>query len=586
MAMSDAAPYKGKSPFTMLSVEECVATVAKQVLGPLGVEEVALADALGRHLAEDVASAAPIPAFPASIMDGFAVRCSDGLGTFPVDADQFAGTDDMGPLQPGHIRYVTTGSAVPLGADAVVKVEDTLQRVKSSGEVEIDVLVSSKAGANIRQVGSDTAKDEVLLRRGCQLRASELGVLAALNRTSVSVFLLPRVALLSTGNELVELGQTPDESRGQIVDSNRPLLCAMVKELGAMVTDLGVAKDEFECVRATIADAFKFADVVITSGGVSRGNKDYIKEVLEELGEIHFGEMCMKPGKPSTFATVTSAQKQRRLFFGLPGNPVSCFVTFKLLAAPAILKLAGMGSLRSPVYPRVDAVLAQPVQMDPVRPEYHRARARWDSGRIVAESTGFQRSSRIASIAETNCLLEIPKASGTLAKGTVVKALLLGGLRPEAEGFPSPAETEPLVKRRKRRVGLLLLDTAESSKVTALLRASLDAELREERRAKEAEAVKEVVESWCQEKDGLDLVLVLGELGIGNKDAEVVDTLRNLVVAAENVADLILHEGLTATPLAMLSSTVAGYRHSTLLATLPDASPAVGLLCKLITSLP
>lgn len=586
MAMSDAAPYKGKSPFTMLSVEECVATVAKQVLGPLGVEEVALADALGRYLAEDVASAAPIPAFPASIMDGFAVRSSDGLGTFPVDAEQFAG-DDVGPLQPGHLRYITTGSAVPVGADAVVKVEDTLQRVKSSGEVEIDVLVSSKAGANIRQVGSDTAKDEVLLRRGCHLRASELGVLAALNRSCVSVFCLPRVALLSTGDELVELGQVPDESRGQIVDSNRPLLCAMVKELGAMVTDLGVVKDEVECVRATIADAFKFADVVITSGGVSRGNKDYIKEVLEELGELHFGEMCMKPGKPSTFATVKSAENQPRLFFGLPGNPVSCFVTFKLLAAPAILKLAGMGSLRSPVYPRVDAVLCQPVQMDPVRPEYHRARARWDSGRIVAESTGFQRSSRIASIAETNCLLEIPKASGTLAKGTVVKALLLGGLRPEAEGFPSaPQAQTALGSSKRRRVGLLLLDTAQSSKVTEVLRASLDGpELREERRPKEAEAVKKVVESWCQEKNGLDLVLVLGELGVGNKDAEVVDTLRNMVIAAENVADLILHEALKETPLAMLTCTVAGYRHSTLLATLPDA-PGVGQICKLITSLP
>ncbi|CAE7202458.1 CNX1 [Symbiodinium natans] len=202
---------------------------------------------------------------------------------------------------------------------------------------------------------------------------------------------------------------------------------------------MGYVSDDPSKLRATLASAFQQADVVITSGGVSRGSKDYIKELLSEIGEIHFGEMCMKPGKPSTFATVAGPEAQSKLFFGLPGNPVSCFVTFKLLAAPALERLRGLPQA-DPIYPRVDAELAGSVEMDPVRPEYHRARARWESGRIVAESTGFQRSSRIASIAEANCLLEIPKNKGTLPKGTVVKALLLPhgsrSLAPSPEGFP------------------------------------------------------------------------------------------------------------------------------------------------------
>ncbi|CAK9030470.1 Molybdopterin biosynthesis protein CNX1 (Molybdenum cofactor biosynthesis enzyme CNX1) [Includes: Molybdopterin molybdenumtransferase (MPT Mo-transferase) (Domain E) [Durusdinium trenchii] len=580
----------------MLSVEECVSMVSAQVLGPLGREEVALADALGRRLAEDVTASAPIPAFPASIMDGFAVRSSDPPNTYLVDADSLAGGQSAGPLRPGYVRYITTGSFVPEGADAVVKVEDTVQSARSDGQVEVQILVSSKPGANIRAVGSDTAKGEALLSAGCQLRASELGVLAALNRSRLWVHREPRVAVLSTGDELVELGGQPDEGRGQIIDCNRPLLCAMVKELGAIVSDRGQVPDELEHVRATLADALESADLVITSGGVSRGSKDYIKEVLGDLGELHFGEMCMKPGKPSTFATVKTGPDpaQKKLFFGLPGNPVSCFVTFNLLVAPAIQRLRG--SPGSPVYPRVDVELASPVQMDPVRPEYHRARARWQSGRIVAESTGFQRSSRIASIAETNCLLEIPKAHGTLTKGTVVKALLLTGLLPEPEGFPSIAARSvqaPLAPQapsasgdaapRRAKVALLRWDSAGGEVTREQLATFLGPVELIEKQAPEVLEMRELLESWSQESSGMDLILVLGNFGLGAKDENILALLRSLVREAPNVADLLLRQGLEQSPLAMLQCVVAGYRNSTLLVTISSlTSSSLGDLCKLI----
>jgi len=227
--------------------------------------------------------------------------------------------------------------------------------------------------------------------------------------------------------------------------------------------------------------------------------------------------------------------------------------------------------------------------MDPIRPEYHRARARWESGRIIADSTGFQRSSRIASIAETNCLLEIPKATGTLAAGTVVKALLLGGLRPEPEGFPVPKIPMPTVEVQAPttsgpKVGLLLLDTAEGNEVKVMLKVSLADVLREERKPKEVKAITELLELWCQEKEGLDLVLVIGDLNFG--DHEILEALQSLVHRhAENLADLLLHEGLRQSPLAMLRPTVAGYRYSTLVVTLSSStSAAVGSICKVMTS--
>eukprot|EP00913_Durusdinium_trenchii_P007017 g6601.t1 len=289
-----------------------------------------------------------------------------------------------------------------------------------------------------------------------------------------------------------------------------------------------------------MCDVYAILSRTCTDSNKLHVGQDYIKEVLGDLGELHFGEMCMKPGKPSTFATVKTGPDpaQKKLFFGLPGNPVSCFVTFNLLVAPAIQRLRG--SPGSPVYPRVDVELASPVQMDPVRPEYHRARARWQSGRIVAESTGFQRSSRIASIAEarTNCLLEIPKAHGTLTKGTVVKALLLTGLLPEPEGFPSIAARSvqaPLAPQapsasgdaapRRAKVALLRWDSAGGEVTREQLATFLGPVELIEKQAPEVLEMRELLESWSQESSGMDLILVLGNFGLGAKDENILALL-------------------------------------------------------------
>jgi len=596
----------------MLSVDECVGMVASKVLGPLEAQTVPLDAALGRILAKDAMAVEAIPAFPASIMDGFAMRSKDAPGKYPVDelAGTTAGADSHGPLREGHIRYITTGAPVPAGADTVVKVEDTHQLVGADGKLEIEVLCSSKPGANIRAVGSDTKQGEVILRKSCRIGAAEIGVLAALGLGSVEVFREPRVAIISTGDELVDVGAacTLDRGRGQIVDCNRPLLCALARELGVEAVDMGYVTDDLPKLRATLVSAFQQADVVISSGGVSRGSKDFIKELLSELGEIHFGEMCMKPGKPSTFATAAGHGAQRKLFFGLPGNPVSCFVTFKLLAAPALERLRGLPQ-DTPIYPRVDAELAGPVDMDPVRPEYHRARARWEAGRIVAESTGFQRSSRIASIAEANCLLEIPKDKGALPKGTVVKALLLPhgsrSLVPSPEGFPGgrtrgqPPKPPPATtvedsshEARPLRVGLLTIgrDDSNEQAFSDLLTVLSSCEITEREdysvREKSSHFLADLLETWSR-KSACQLILVLADLGLGEVDAAVLEAVREGLKEAPGVADAVARTGLASSPLAMLSPVVAGIQHDTLIVMLPTAwAPScTAMLCKMVTAL-
>lgn len=596
----------------MLSVDECVGMVTNKVLGPLETQTVQLNAALGRILAKDAVAVEAIPAFPASIMDGFAMRSKDAPGKYPVDelAGTTAGADSRGPLREDHIRYITTGAPVPAGADTVVKVEDTHQLVDADGKLEIEVLCSSKPGTNIRAVGSDTKQGEVILRKCCRIGAAEIGVLAALGLASVEVFREPRVAIISTGDELVDVGAacTLDRSRGQIVDCNRPLLCALARELGVEALDMGFVTDDLPKLRATLVSAFQQADVVISSGGVSRGSKDFIKELLSEMGEVHFGEMCMKPGKPSTFATVAGHGAQRKLFFGLPGNPVSCFVTFKLLAAPALERLRGLPQ-DTPIYPRVDAELAGPVDMDPVRPEYHRATARWEAGRIVAESTGFQRSSRIASIADANCLLEIPKDKGTLPKGTVVKALLLPhgsrSLVPSPEGFPGgrtraqPAKPPPAttveagqpLQPRPLRVGLLTIgrdasnDQAFSDLLTVLSSCEIVEKVEYSVEEKSSHFLADLLETWSRKS--CQLILVLADLGLGEVDAAVVQAVREGLKEAPGVADAVARTGLALSPLAMLSPVVAGTQHDTLIVMLPSswAPSCTAMLCKMVAAL-
>jgi len=329
-------------------------------------------------------------------------------------------------LLPGAVAYITTGAPLPPGADAVVMVEEVEQLPGSPPIIRIRRAVS--AGADVRPVGYDVALGEVLLPAGVQLGAAEIGLCATAGAVHVTVYPRPVVAILSTGDELVD-GSAP-LAPGQIRDSNRATLKAAAEAAGARVIDLGIVRDEQAALAATMSDGLAQAQMVLTSGGVSMGTLDFVKPLLAERGHVHFGRLNMKPGKPCMFATVDTPAG-RRLVFGLPGNPVSSLVTFYLLGVPALRKLAGHPQ---PALARVQAHLAQPLALDPQRPEYHRARLVWENerdgagGRYLAFSTGNQASSRLLSMKGANALLELPQSNETLPAGATVSALIIGPL--------------------------------------------------------------------------------------------------------------------------------------------------------------
>lgn len=406
-----------------------------------------------------------------------------------------------------------------------------------------------------------------------------------------------------------------DDSRGQIVDCNRPMLRALVEETGAEAVDFGIVRDDLGSLREKLTAALTAADIVVSSGGASHGTKDHMKALLAEVGEVRFGAMCMKPGKPTTFATVAAPQvsEQERLVFALPGNPVSCFVTFKLLVVPAVEQLHGRPT-GAAVYPRVEAHLLGPVEMDPMRPEYHRAVARWEGGRIVAESTGFQRSSRVASVAAANCFLEIPKGSGVLPEGTVVSALLLptggvcgSGLGADPEGYPAPARAPapPQLAQQLPHTGTreqaavyasveapagercvvgIVAAGDEATGAAECARASLHSsgkqlELLLADVPARKDAVCSAVAQWSGGQHSVapcrvcGLVFIVSAFGLSNADAAITEGIQALLEHdAPNVADLVLRTALACTPLAMLAPLVAGFRNGCLLVMVPAAA--------------
>lgn len=404
----------------MLSVADALATVLAQ--SPrLQPKTVSLDIANGHILAEDVMAQEALPPFPASVKDGYAVVATDGPGTYPIVGEVTAGVVPEFTVTSGSVAYITTGAPIPTGADAVIMVEDT-----EPLDEQVKINASVKPGDDIRPIGSDIEAGQLILAAGERLDAAEIGLLATAGATRVPVYPSPTVAILSTGDELVEPteGLTP----GKIRDSNRSMLMAAVQAAGGAMLDLGIAKDSQAELEERIHTGLSKADVLLTSGGVSMGDMDFIKPLLEHAGQVHFGRIRMKPGKPLTFATAT-VDGQQKLIFGLPGNPVSSLVTFYLMAVPALRKLAGWPD---PNLQRVQAHLAQPLPLDSYRPEYHRATVTWDAtlndgnGGFLATSTGSQASSRLLSMRTANALLALPQQEGILPAGSVVTALMIG----------------------------------------------------------------------------------------------------------------------------------------------------------------
>ena len=387
----------------------------------LGVERVALAHCIGRVLAEDLVAPESLPSFPASAVDGYAVRSGDAGKSLKVLGESAAGRPFSGTIAPGTAARILTGGVLPDGADCVVMMED----VQLDGDVVV-VPAPLRAGTNFHLPGADLRAGERVVTAGTQLGAAELGLSAALGFPRLPVRRRPRVALLSTGDELVEVGAKP--GRGQIVDSNRWALLAALREAGADVRSLGIGPDERDALKKLVVDALREADVLVTSGGVSVGTHDLVKPLLESLGTVHVGRVKLKPGKPFTFATIPARApslpggERERIAFGLPGFPVSSLVTFEVFVRPALRKMQGFTTLHRPSLP---VRLAYDARATADRTEFQRVTLRRDGGELLADSTGSQSSSRMMSLAGAHALVRIPPGHQGIKAGTVVEAMIL-----------------------------------------------------------------------------------------------------------------------------------------------------------------
>lgn len=430
--VSKVALRPRKSTWPLLSVPDAQWKVLALCPTPADPECLPLTTRLlGRVLATDVTSGDPLPPFPASIKDGYAAISSDGAGKREVVGSSEAGvTVDGVFLKPGQVVRVNTGAPVPSGADCVVQVEDVdLIRSSADGtaELEVEIKVAPKPGQDIRPTGSDIETGQTVIPAGTEIGPAELGLMATVGATTVSVHRLPKVAVLSTGDEL----QEPDKPLcpGRIRDSNKLTLLSLLAEQGFGDTyDAGIARDNPDSMLERLTAALEMADVVISTGSVSMGERDMLKDVLiNDLGAtIHFGRVFMKPGKPTTFATL-EYKGRCKLVFGLPGNPVSATVTCHLFVLPALRKMSGSTLLLLGTI--VSAKTEKDIPLDP-RPEYHRVSLDWQPGNAipVARSTGNQLSCRLLSCLSANAFLMLPARTElrpTLPAGSVLEALLL-----------------------------------------------------------------------------------------------------------------------------------------------------------------
>lgn len=442
--------------YEMLDMGEALAKVLGEA-APLEVVEKPLQSLVGFVLAEDVAAPIAHPPFRAAISDGYAVRASATGASYRVAFSVLAGRRPDRGLAQGECCYVATGAPLPEGADAVRKHEDAI--VSADGVW----LPATPEGTDVRLAGSDHAEGDVLLATGTRLRPADLGILATAGRTAARVYRRPVVVVLSTGDELATTSYDPE---CMVYDANRASLLALLGgngdayDGGAHVVDGGIVADDATALE-TALDRIS-ADVIVTTGGVSTGRADFAKGVLEKRGTVHFGRLHMKPGKPTTFATLDSGT----LVFGLPGNPVSAVVTAHLLVLPCLKRLRGV-DLADCLPAQVVCELADDVKLDPVRPEYRRVvlDARGPNGqyealstddRFVGTGTGLQRSSRLVSMRGAHALACLPEQArartligrdaATLPKGTKVHALLIAPLPPRrSEPFFSVAVSRPSI---------------------------------------------------------------------------------------------------------------------------------------------
>ena len=393
----------------LLSIERALELVLGKVV-PLEAEAVALADAAGRVLAEPAKARTDLPSFPASAMDGFALRAADAPATLPIVGRVAAGRPAPARLEAGQAMAIATGGVVPEGADAVVPIED----VQESGDV---VIVPSEiaVGANVRRRGGDLGVGELVIGSGVRLGPVHLGALAAAGVTQVRCSRQPRVVVAVTGTELRSPGE--ELGPGEIYDANGVILATQIRSTGGVVDRLAPVADDEEATRAAISRGLD-ADMLVTSGGVSVGVHDLVRATEAELGveEVFWG-VAVRPGKPVAFGV-----RDRTLVFGLPGNPVSSLVGFELLVRPALLALQGLADPRPRYRP---GLLGMPAKRLSDRDSLLRARSRVDGAAVVLDPLRGQESHMIAQAATADSLVLVPRGEGELASGAAVLFLSL-----------------------------------------------------------------------------------------------------------------------------------------------------------------
>lgn len=386
------------------SAVECVARI----------ESVTLEGALDRVLAEEVVSSLMVPGYDNSAMDGYALRADDlnNSDTLQQVGKSFAGTPYLSEVHSGECVRIMTGAEMPAGADTVVMQENTTAHDNS-----ITFRSSPRAGDNVRLAGNDIAIGDTLLTTGRRLSPTDVGLLASLGVACVNVYTPIKVGLFSSGDELRLPGQALE--RGCLYDSNRFVVSAMLKRLGCEVLNLGIIKDDPSALKQAFEKACEQCDVVITSGGVSVGEADYTKEILDELGEMNFWKLAIKPGKPFAFGKISQGNKST-VFFGLPGNPVSATVTFHQLALPCLQIMAGE-KISEPL------TLSIPVNTNlkkrPGRTDFQRGKLEPSEQGLIASSSGVQSSGMLTSMSNSDCYIVLENERGSVNSGDTVTVI-------------------------------------------------------------------------------------------------------------------------------------------------------------------
>ncbi|MBN1160361.1 MAG: molybdopterin molybdotransferase MoeA [Dehalococcoidales bacterium] len=418
----------------MLSVEEALQKILAEV-NVLEAETVPIMEALGQVLAEDIISDINVPPLDNSAMDGFAVQSKDTRGasekspiTLKVTDTVLAGGTPKKEIVTGTAIRIMTGAPIPSGADSIVQFEDTDDQKNKDASSnqragQVSIFAETRPGRNVRRTGESIAKDKTTLKRGTVIRPAEIGLMASIGKSRVKVIRRPVVAILSTGDELIEVEKPlPD---GKIHDSNAYSIAGLVKRYGCIPKMLGIARDSEKELVKKLKQA-QDADMLLTTGGVSMGDYDLVKDIIARDGEMVFWKVRVKPGKPLAFGKIKGRDKNGRAknipHLGLPGNATSCMVSFELFVRPTLLKMMGKQNLAKP---SIDVIIENTIINDAGRRIYDRAIIEKRNGHYYARLTGPQGSGILSSMSLANGLVVIPEETEKVNKGDTVQALML-----------------------------------------------------------------------------------------------------------------------------------------------------------------